>query len=53
MKVVYINISQPVKTIKSSIIDLFTKKVVTLKAIHKHLLGSKNANPTQFTGSIA
>jgi hypothetical protein len=53
MQVVHINTSNQVKTIKNSIVDLFTKEVITLKAIHKQLLGTKQAHTPQFTGFIA
>jgi hypothetical protein len=53
MQVVHINTSNPVKAIKSSIVDLFTREVITLKAIHKQLLGNKKVRTPQFTGFIA
>ncbi|SEO83639.1 hypothetical protein [Mucilaginibacter sp. OK283] len=53
MQIVHINTEKTVKHIKNSIVDLFTREVVTLKAIHKQLIGNKQVNNQQFTGFIA
>jgi hypothetical protein len=52
MKIVHFNIKRPVKRIERSIIDLFTKEVLNLKAIHKRMTETQENNP-QFTGFIA
>jgi hypothetical protein len=53
MQIVHINTEKTVKHIKNSIVDLFTREVITLKAVHNQLLGTKQADKTQFTGFIA
>jgi len=53
MQIVHINTGKKVKKIKNSIVDLFTREVITLKAIHNQLLDDKQVYTTQFTGFIA
>jgi len=52
MQVIHYNIGKPVKTIKNAIVDIVTREVITLKAIHHKIMGTDNKT-RQFTGFIA
>jgi len=53
MKIVHININQPIKSVRNTIFDLITKKAITLKAIHIRLTDNNRDRIPQFTGFIA
>jgi hypothetical protein len=53
MKIVHVNLNQPVKSVRNTIFDLLTKKAITLKAIHNRLMGNNQDKSAHFPGFTA